>query len=146
MCIRDRGNTILISVVPRTLAVNFFQRQRNFAIGLISMARPVAGAANIQSFALLAGAGYSWRVGYRALGVFALLFTLPLLIILRRRPEDIGLLPDGASAQWPTNPRLARATAAPRRPTGDSEYSWRCLLYTSPSPRDGLLSRMPSSD
>ena len=22
---------------------------------------------------------------------------------------------------------------------------WRCLLYTSPSPRDGLLSRMPSS-
>ena len=23
--------------------------------------------------------------------------------------------------------------------------SWSCLLYTSPSPRDGLLSRMPSS-
>ena len=23
--------------------------------------------------------------------------------------------------------------------------TWRCLLYTSPSPRDGLLSRMPSS-
>ena len=23
--------------------------------------------------------------------------------------------------------------------------SWNCLLYTSPSPRDGLLSRMPSS-
>ena len=22
---------------------------------------------------------------------------------------------------------------------------WGCLLYTSPSPRDGLLSRMPSS-
>ena len=25
------------------------------------------------------------------------------------------------------------------------EQSWSCLLYTSPSPRDGLLSRMPSS-
>ena len=23
--------------------------------------------------------------------------------------------------------------------------NWSCLLYTSPSPRDGLLSRMPSS-
>ena len=23
--------------------------------------------------------------------------------------------------------------------------AWHCLLYTSPSPRDGLLSRMPSS-
>ena len=27
----------------------------------------------------------------------------------------------------------------------DSETSLSCLLYTSPSPRDGLLSRMPSS-
>ena len=26
-----------------------------------------------------------------------------------------------------------------------SRLGWRCLLYTSPSPRDGLLSRMPSS-
>ena len=24
-------------------------------------------------------------------------------------------------------------------------FPWPCLLYTSPSPRDGLLSRMPSS-
>ena len=24
-------------------------------------------------------------------------------------------------------------------------HTWSCLLYTSPSPRDGLLSRMPSS-
>ena len=25
------------------------------------------------------------------------------------------------------------------------DKEWSCLLYTSPSPRDGLLSRMPSS-
>ena len=122
---RGLGNTILISVVPRTLAVNFFQRQRNFAIGLISMARPVAGAGNIQFFALMARAGYSWRVGYRALGVFALVFTLPLLLILRRRPEDIGLLPDGVTAPRASNPRLARASGAVRRASGDSERSWR---------------------
>ena len=27
----------------------------------------------------------------------------------------------------------------------DDKYIYTCLLYTSPSPRDGLLSRMPSS-
>ena len=27
----------------------------------------------------------------------------------------------------------------------DTDPRWDCLLYTSPSPRDGLLSRMPSS-
>ena len=30
-------------------------------------------------------------------------------------------------------------------PVEGSVDSWGCLLYTSPSPRDGLLSRMPSS-
>ena len=32
--------------------------------------------------------------------------------------------------------------------TGSNDFQWgmkNCLLYTSPSPRDGLLSRMPSS-
>ena len=29
--------------------------------------------------------------------------------------------------------------------TVNEEYYRSCLLYTSPSPRDGLLSRMPSS-
>src|SRR5665647_1484332 len=28
---------------------------------------------------------------------------------------------------------------------GGINRNWVCLLYTSPSPRDGLLSRMPSS-
>ena len=28
---------------------------------------------------------------------------------------------------------------------GSSQNNTTCLLYTSPSPRDGLLSRMPSS-
>ena len=32
----------------------------------------------------------------------------------------------------------------PRRPSS-AEALKNCLLYTSPSPRDGLLSRMPSS-
>ena len=30
-------------------------------------------------------------------------------------------------------------------PTLQEAYDYICLLYTSPSPRDGLLSRMPSS-
>ena len=34
---------------------------------------------------------------------------------------------------------------APARVKGITAWDWICLLYTSPSPRDGLLSRMPSS-
>ena len=41
---------------------------------------------------------------------------------------------------------LTEATAAPKAYVGlFKDNAIACLLYTSPSPRDGLLSRMPSS-
>ena len=43
---------------------------------------------------------------------------------------------DELAAARPAGPRAAGGVNAP---------GGRCLLYTSPSPRDGLLSRMPSS-
>ena len=59
------------------------------------------------------------------------------------------------SAGYPVNqdfdysdlyPLLAFAANNVGDPFGYSRYqSNTCLLYTSPSPRDGLLSRMPSS-
>ena len=42
---------------------------------------------------------------------------------------------------WSALPRFG----AQWRDVHDILEAWRCLLYTSPSPRDGLLSRMPSS-
>mgnify|MGYP003313450912 CR=1 FL=1 len=40
---------------------------------------------------------------------------------------------------------LARHHAASASPRSPRARSWCCLLYTSPSPRDATLSRMPSS-
>ena len=45
--------------------------------------------------------------------------------------EDLWLKMEGANPTGTQKDRIARLEA--------------CLLYTSPSPRDGLLSRMPSS-
>ena len=41
-------------------------------------------------------------------------------------------------------PKNEKRTWLSYRITGGT-FRWVCLLYTSPSPRDGLLSRMPSS-
>ena len=43
-----------------------------------------------------------------------------------------------------TGKQVWRFYTVPRQGEPGSE-TWGCLLYTSPSPRDGLLSRMPSS-
>lgn len=92
---RSVANPILIGVVPRTTVVNFFEKRRNLALGFQSTARPIAGAINIQIISI-AAQRYSWRVGYRALGIYALALIIPILVVMRRRPEDIGLRPDGA--------------------------------------------------
>ena len=43
------------------------------------------------------------------------------------------------------NRGLGQAYAVAMAKAGADLYIPTCLLYTSPSPRDGLLSRMPSS-
>ena len=48
-----------------------------------------------------------------------------------------------ALADFRLNPSSTNAGAI-RKIIGRGSYA-TCLLYTSPSPRDGLLSRMPSS-
>ena len=119
---RAIANPALVGVVPRTVAVNFFSRKRNLAIGLVSTFRPVSGAINIQIISIIAAAS-SWRVAYRLLGVFSILLALPLFLIMRRRPEDIGLRPDGDEAPAPT-PAAASAARRGDRPSSSGDGSW----------------------
>ena len=117
---RTIANPNLVGVVPRTVAVNFFQRKRNLALGLTSMARPIGGAINIQIISVVAQA-FSWRVAYRFLGVFALVLVVPLFLLMRRRPEDIGLLPDGDTRPLRAAGQVETAGDTQRQ----VEFDWR---------------------
>ena len=118
---RAVSNPVLIGVVPRTAAVNFFRRQRNISLALTGMFRPVSGAINIQIISAIAVA-HSWRTAYRYLGVLSFVLVLPLALVLRRRPEDIGLLPDGELHEGSPLP----GGAGPRPALGGAgdELSW----------------------
>ncbi len=118
---RGIANPVLIGVVPRTVAVNFFRRRRNLALGLTSMARPVGGAINIQVISLIAVA-LSWRAAYQYMGFFMLAMALPLFFIMRRRPEDIGLRPDGDDTR--EEQAASRGAARPAAP-GAREFNWK---------------------
>ncbi|MDP6453675.1 MAG: MFS transporter [SAR202 cluster bacterium] len=108
---RAVGNPTLVGVVPRTAAVNFFQRRRGLALGLVSTFRPIGGAINIQIISIVA-ATFSWRAAYRYLGIFSIVLAVPLFVLMRRKPEDIGLRPDGdppphSESQTPDVPSTA---------------------------------------
>ena len=122
---RAIANPNLIGVVPRTVAVNFFRRKRNLALGLTSMARPVGGAINIQIISLIAQAS-SWRVAYRFLGLFSVVLAVPLFLIMRGTPEEVGLLPDGDTK--PRSGHVPRAPSAVPQTGGPAvvpEFDWR---------------------
>ena len=131
MVARSIANPALVGVVPRTVAVNFFNRKRNLAIGLVSTFRPFSGAINIQIISIIAAAS-SWRVAYRLLGVFSILLVIPLFMIMRKRPEDIGLRPDGDEGPLPrlTGTSASRLGSQPSS-SGDGSWSAREALATS---------------
>jgi sugar phosphate permease len=117
---RTVSNPVLVNVVPRTTAVNFFRRRRNLVLALVPSYRPIGGAINIQIIALIA-IRQSWRNAYSYLGLYSLMLVAPVVLLMRRRPEDIGLLPDGAKQIEPTG--IATGGRVPRRGR-DAEVSW----------------------
>ena len=120
---RAISNPVLIGVVPRTVAVNFFRRRRNIVLAISSTIRPVSGAINIMLFSLVAS--YSgWRVAYRYLGILCVALVVPLMWLLRRRPEDIGLLPDGIDAIDVQKTESYTATVDDKSILSEPEFSW----------------------
>ena len=74
--------------------VNWFRKRRTMALGLLSLGFAVGGFAATPMALLIEGIG--WRAAAFGSGVAVLLIGLPLASLVKHRPEDHGLLPDGA--------------------------------------------------
>ena len=114
---RTASTGSLAGVVPMTAAANWFRRLRGRAMGLIAMATPLGGAA-LSAIGQLILEAHGWRAVFATFGAAMLvLFVIPAALVLRRRPEDMGLLPDGATA-----PAAVGAMSAARAP--EPEFGW----------------------
>ena len=88
------GWNLFSSFVVNSAVNKWFVRKRGWALAL--------GSAGISLGSLitplvLTGVvdNYGWRTGYFTLSLFVLLVVFPIGILMRRSPEDYGLLPDG---------------------------------------------------
>jgi len=107
----------LSTTVPRTAVVNWFRRFRGRVLGLLTMSIPL-GSSLLAIVAHLIMQNYGWRSVFVLFAIaMVLLLALPAAIVLRRRPEDLGLLPDGA------NVRPVSSTSS-RQPLPEEEFSW----------------------
>ena len=78
---------------------HWFDRRRGLALGLMMLGIG-AGAIIMPSFAQLLITGFGWHTAYAILGAAVWLIAVPTVAaFLKERPQDLGLLPDGARAR-----------------------------------------------
>jgi MFS family permease len=76
---------------------NWFHRSRGLAIGLAFAGVGVGSVTLLPWVQLLIDAS-GWRAACTAIGLLVLIVLVPINLLLRKRPEDLGLLPDGDAA------------------------------------------------
>lgn len=89
-----------MSTVPATAAVsNWFKKRRGLAIGITSTGM---GGGGFVMAPLIGGyliPNFGWRVSYLALAFIIWVLIIPIaLLVIKTKPEDMGLYPDGGQA------------------------------------------------
>jgi sugar phosphate permease len=118
---------------------NWFVARRAFASSIVNLAQMV-GLVALPLIAHFAIQQDGWRAGWLAVGGSVLLVGfVPNWLLMVRRPEDVGLVPDGrslaiSSAQEGTSavaPRAIEEPAFTRRQALRSPTFWLLALYTA---------------
>ena len=123
------GPGALVSTVPVT---KWFVHKRGKALAAMSLGNPIGGLIFIPLTQIFID-DFGWRQAWIYLAIIGTSLILPLAIVfVRREPEDMGLLPDGAAPRTPARQPAAgpRAAAVARR----EEPAWtRAQALRSPA-------------
>ena len=119
MLARGAAQGALGGAAQRAIAVHWFLHYRGRALGIASMSVPLGGAAMAFAGAYAQRHGWEWRDTFVAMAALSVVAVVPpALLLLRRSPEALGLLPDGGPVAVGAH-RPGRRS----RPTADT-YSW----------------------
>ncbi len=116
------GGSVCLSYTGQALYLpNWFVRRRGFAM---SLAFSGVGVGSIILLPWLQGliGRAGWRTGCWVLGLLVLLLLAPLNLLVRHRPQDLGLEPDGD--------RSARDGAATGRAANVVDAAWAAVDWT----------------
>jgi MFS family permease len=92
------GGSVCLGYAGQSLFLpNWFVRYRGLAIG-VAFSGVGLGSVTLLPWVEQIIIDTGWRGACRALGLLMLIVLVPINLLLRKRPEDIGLLPDGDTA------------------------------------------------
>ena len=100
------GGPVLNATVTKWFVVN-----RGWALAIGSMGVSLGGIIAPISMTYVVD-NFGWRTGYVTMAGIVILVIVPIAFIMRRQPEDVGLLPDGISRSSQGGAGEERARAA----------------------------------
>jgi MFS family permease len=116
------GGSVCMAYTGQALYLpNWFVRRRGLAMSLAFSGVGVGSIVILPWLQRLID-GDGWRSACWTLGLLVLVLLAPLNLLLRHRPEDLGLEPDGD--------RAAGAGATPGRPTNVVDAAWAAVDWT----------------
>jgi sugar phosphate permease len=111
-----------------TVVVNWFERRRATALALMQVGASIGGLLiPLVAWSLVT---FGWRTTALVSGVLVLAIGLPLSGLMRTRPEDLGLRPDGAPAAAVAAAPTADAPAAAPSAEPSGDFGTREALRT----------------
>lgn len=126
------GDALMGQMVANVTISRWFVRMRGRALAVAGMGHGLAKVAMpVCAASLILAVG--WRGTWVVFGLLTLALVVgPALLFMRRRPEDMGLLPDGGSLDGSTGvpANLSKSARALRETNADVEWSRREALRT----------------
>ena len=117
------GGTVCLGYTGHALFLpNWFVRRRGLAIG-IAFSGAGVGSIVILPWMQRLIVGHGWRAACLAMAALVVIVLAPLNLLTRRRPEDMGLLPDGDHA-------AEAAGRAGRHPANVVDHEWASVDWT----------------
>jgi MFS family permease len=115
------GGSVCLGYTGQSLFLpNWFVRRRGLAMSLAFSGVGVGSVILLPWLQALIGRA-GWRAACWSMGLLVLVLLVPLNLLLRRRPEDMGLAPDGDRAG---------AGAAAARPSNVVDAAWAAVDWT----------------
>lgn len=117
------------NIIGSTLISKWFIRKRGRAMGFFTMGSPTGGLLFVPINALLL-AWFGWQGAWIALAFLSWVLMVPLAAtVVRREPEDVGLLPDGLASR-PDSLRTSDATPTSARVPEEVSWTPRMAMRT----------------
>jgi MFS family permease len=127
------GMSAMLYLPAWTVIAKWFRRRLSLALAILSVGAGFGGIICAPLAAMMI-ARFGWRSAFVVMGVFIWCIVIPLAFVIKERPEDLGLLPDG-DVPAPTTNAVPDAGGQPLAqtpaPVGASDYTLKEALKSS---------------